>query len=264
MVGKIALIDMQELLDEEQVGQEQKKIPAVVYRLTGSYMGLWGAIVIREFAVFRGWMTGVAILAFLLLSFATTIAVLVALSNKMPARLRYYGYWVLGGQLLLAASILSVFMGYTFTNSMVTFDLLAIWVLGSLGLFLAHYYKNRKEAAAWWTWLEQSIVWYLCLHLETLATFLNLHSWHNTTFITAVQIILLWIGAGILLQRQYRYYTNLERQVSFLLYSGFGLVVSVVEIDTRNSVFLELLLVLAIILLVRAIAKVRAEGINSK
>lgn len=149
-------------------------------------------------------------------------------------------------------------MGYHFTNAVVIFNLLVIWVIGSIGLFLAHYYRNREQAAAWWAWLEQSISWYLFLHLEMLAALLELHSWHNTTFITAAQIILLWIGAGILLVRQYRHYTNLERQVSFSLYLSLGLMVSIVEIDIRNSVFLELLLVLGIILLVRAIAKARA------
>ncbi|MFK7798409.1 MAG: hypothetical protein AB8E82_13230 [Aureispira sp.] len=255
---------MQEVLDEQQARQEEQKTPAVVYRLTGSYAGLWGVIVIGEFEMFRGLMTGLATIAFLLLSFVISIAVLVELRHKMSSRLRYYGYWMLGLQLWLVISVVQVFLGYTLINSVVLFDLLAIAVLGSIGLFLARYYKNRTEAAAWWAWLEQSIGWYLFLHLETFAAFLDFSPWYNATPIIVAQIILLWLGAGLLLGRQYRHYTKLERQVSLLLYSSFGLVVSIVEIEATNSVFLELLLVLAILLLVRAIAHARTERINSK
>lgn len=254
---------MQEVLDEQQAGQTEKKTPAVVYGLTGSYAGLWGAIIIGEFEVFRGWMTGLATVAFLLLNFVLSVALLVTLRHEMSSRLRYYGYWMLGGQLWFVISVGQVFLGYTLTNSVVIFDLLAIAVLGSIGLFLVRYYKNRTQAAAWWAWLEQSIGWYLFLHVETLVAFLDFNPWYNAAPIIVAQIILLWLGAGGLLWRQYRHYTQLERQVSFLLYSSFGLVVSIIEIEATNSVFLELLLVLAILLLVRAIAHARTEHINS-
>ncbi|MGH1336697.1 MAG: hypothetical protein ACRBFS_11260 [Aureispira sp.] len=189
------------------------------------------------------------------------MAVLMVKDNWEP-RLRSYSCFMLGGELLLLIRFIGLFWGYGMTAR--TFDCLVLFLLVGIGLFLVEYYKNRENSAAWWPWLEQSLLWYLLLHLDKLLAVVSEAPLLGSMTMVGAQLILFWIGTGGLLWRRWLICNRIERQVSILLYGSLGGMLSILELEVANSVFLELLLLCAIVLLVMAISKVQAAVLNSE
>lgn len=254
---------MEELLDDKQVGQEEQQVPTIIYWLAASYVGFWIAMVLTIFTFFDRLFVSLFAVFCLAISFILGIAAVLYLRRDWEARLRRYSYFMLGSAVFLLLSLLTSFLGRSSFIAR-TFDLLILCTLVGIGLFLVEYYKNRQKSAAWWPWIEQSMLWYFLLHFEKFLALIAEVPLYGSMSLIVPQIILLWVGAGSLLRRIWTTCNVIERQVSLLLYGSLGLILSIMELNIVNSVLVELLLLLAIVLLIIAVGKAQAVMLNSE
>lgn len=253
---------MQELLDDQQVGQEEKKMPKVIYWLAASYVAFLMAVVVVEFDLFDVvWVDFFAIFC-LCITLITSIGALSTQSAQWGRSLRGYGFLMLATEVLFLAGFLGAIFGW-YSLGGALFDGLLVSMISAIAAFLVAYYKGRENAAAWWSWLHQGVAWYWLLHLDKLLLIFVEVSFFTTTTLLVVRISLFWLGAWWLLLRQFPKFTTQERQVSTLLYVSFGLILSILEINSSNNTFIELLLIFAIILLLGAIQKSQPNSSNS-
>lgn len=254
---------MQELLDDQQTGQEEKPIPKLIYSLASSYVGFWVAMIIVEFAVldvvFFDWLA----MFCWVLNFVLGVGILLTWQQEWGGGLEKYAYGMMGTKI---GVLLSIIVGFSWQWGIARkfFEGFLLLSIGATGLFLVAYYQQRQQAAAWWAWLKQGIVWYLVVQVPVLVAVLLELPWLGMPVFKGWQLLLWWLGAGYLLRRAWSQYTLLEGQVARLLFVSLGLFLTLKEIRVGNSTFLELLLLLAIILLLLAIGKAQSTSYNSK
>lgn len=254
---------MQELLDDQQVGQEEKPIPKLIYGLATTYVGFWMAIVVVEFpvldVVFFDWLA----MFCWVLSFVLELGILLTWQEEWEERLKKYAYGMMGAQI---GVLLSMMIGFNWQWGMARnfFDGFLLLSVGTKGLFLVVYYQQRQQAAAWWAWLKQCITWCLMLHVPLLAAIFVEFPLGTLSILKGLQLLLWWLGAGYLLRKAWSHYHPLEGQVARLLYFSLGMLFTIKKIGVGNSTALELLLIVAIILLVLAVGKAQIVYSNNK
>lgn len=252
---------MQELLDDQQVGQEEKAIPKLIYGLASSYVGFWIAIIIVEFTLLDVLFFDMFAVFCVLMTGVLGIGILLTWQEEWGQELKGYLVGMVGTELCLVVSFIAAF-GWQMTIGRRAFDVLLLLAVGTAGLFLVGYYQQRQQAAAWWIWLKQCIYWYWLLHLDVLVQVFVELPFVEQPIWRSLQLVLLWMGAGVLLQKAWKQYSPLERQVGRLLFISLGVILTIKKVRVHNNTSLELLLIGGIILLVLAVSK--AQIVYSK